>query len=519
MTEDHATPDAGPQPAAPRPVRSRRHKVIGGVCGGLGRYFDVDPVLFRVPLAVLSVVGGLGFIGYGVAWLILPFEGEEENEGRRLLSGRVEGPGLTALLFTVAGCGLFLASLGTPGGAAWFSVMVLAALAGGAYWSRHRSRTQEASAQGGPVDPATAQAVAEAPPEAQAPPAPPLPSWWREPSPASGRTGDYLWGPADARPAPETADGGKETARGRPERPRPFPGPTPFVRPVEQAPEEPREFPLGALVLLLAALACLTGTTLTWGNLPLGTSLAVGLSAAVAVFGAGLLVSSVAGRLGGGTVLVAVATALLLSGAAVLPENITTTWSAPVWRPAAPSEVRGSYEMGSGDGELDLSTLDLSAPVRGGRAGEGHLVSTEVTAGAGNLTIVVPHDARVTIRTGIACGVFTYSAGQEEGAPGGRSDQPQHMWGGVRQWRSARYEPLPGVEPVGRVVLNVGMGIGHVGLKRAAPDTPPAAAGAAGAPDVPDTPGALSAAGMPGPVSGGSARGGRAVDRRRGEQS
>ncbi|WP_049567316.1 PspC domain-containing protein, partial [Streptomyces sp. SBT349] len=211
MTDDRATeappapaPPPGPEGAAagaaPGLTRSRRHKVIGGVCGGFGRYYNLDPVIIRVPLAVLSVIGGLGFVAYGVAWLAIPFEKEEENEGRRMLSGRVEGPGLTALLFIVAGCGLLLASLGNRGSATWFSVMVLGALAGVAYWSRRRDQTQTALADGAPVDEAAAQVVAEAPPEAQAPPAPLGPAWWHGPSAMTARHTGYLWGPFDVRP-------------------------------------------------------------------------------------------------------------------------------------------------------------------------------------------------------------------------------------------------------------------------------------------------------------------------------
>ncbi|MGH3309919.1 MAG: PspC domain-containing protein, partial [Streptomyces sp.] len=35
-------------PPARRLTRSRQPKVVGGVCAGLGRYFDLDPVVFRV---------------------------------------------------------------------------------------------------------------------------------------------------------------------------------------------------------------------------------------------------------------------------------------------------------------------------------------------------------------------------------------------------------------------------------------------------------------------------------------
>ncbi|MGX9228364.1 PspC domain-containing protein [Streptomyces albus] len=61
--------------------RSRTHKIAGGVCGGMGRYFDLDPVIFRVPLVVLSVVGGLGLVSYGFAWLLIPAEGRARTRG------------------------------------------------------------------------------------------------------------------------------------------------------------------------------------------------------------------------------------------------------------------------------------------------------------------------------------------------------------------------------------------------------------------------------------------------------
>ncbi len=43
--------------------------------GGLGRYFDVDPVLFRVLFAVTSFFGGVGLIVYVLAWALIPEEG------------------------------------------------------------------------------------------------------------------------------------------------------------------------------------------------------------------------------------------------------------------------------------------------------------------------------------------------------------------------------------------------------------------------------------------------------------
>jgi phage shock protein C len=42
--------------------RSRDDRVIAGVCGGLGRYLQVDPVLLRIALVILTVSGGLGVL-------------------------------------------------------------------------------------------------------------------------------------------------------------------------------------------------------------------------------------------------------------------------------------------------------------------------------------------------------------------------------------------------------------------------------------------------------------------------
>jgi len=52
---------------------SDTNKKIGGVCGGLGEYFDVDPTLIRVILIFLTLLSlGLGIIGYILIWMIIP---------------------------------------------------------------------------------------------------------------------------------------------------------------------------------------------------------------------------------------------------------------------------------------------------------------------------------------------------------------------------------------------------------------------------------------------------------------
>ena len=60
----------------PRPVRrlqlSNSDRKVAGVCGGLGAWLELDPVLFRVAFVVLALVGGLGILAYLVLWLLIP---------------------------------------------------------------------------------------------------------------------------------------------------------------------------------------------------------------------------------------------------------------------------------------------------------------------------------------------------------------------------------------------------------------------------------------------------------------
>lgn len=55
-------------------TRSSRNNVIGGVCAGLGEYFDIDPIIFRVILIALALGGGVGVILYLVLWIAIPDE-------------------------------------------------------------------------------------------------------------------------------------------------------------------------------------------------------------------------------------------------------------------------------------------------------------------------------------------------------------------------------------------------------------------------------------------------------------
>ncbi|KPC92025.1 hypothetical protein ADL27_28030 [Streptomyces sp. NRRL F-6602] len=465
--------------------RSRTHKIAGGVCGGMGRYFDLDPVIFRVPLVVLSVVGGLGLVSYGFAWLLIPAEGESQNEGRRLLSGRVEGSSLSAVLFALVGCGLFLASLGNR--SVPYSLLLIGAVAGAAYWSQHRRQAEAAGAEGAQVDPATAHAVADAPPETQAPPVPVPASWWREPltkdggghrplgpwSQAGAATG-YLWGPQDASPrtAPsDTPQGPGGTAPGA----RPGGGAPggPPVRPGQGG------FSLGGLTFLGAVLAGGAATAAFWSTHPLATTLTVGLSCALAVLGLGLAVSAFVGRTGPGTILCLVLTAVLLAGAAALPKDISTNVRDTRWVPTGVQEVEQRYALGTGRGELDLRETGLKA---------GRTLRTSARVGAGELTVVVPDDAAVKVTADVGMGETRFPRGLD-----GDGNTVFDSSGGIGETRSLTLRPFDGADAKGTVELRLSVGVGRVEIVRRLPSGE-----RSDRPEPPDAPAPAAPTGAPG---------------------
>lgn len=55
-----------------RLYRSSLDKQLGGVCGGLAEYLELDPSLVRIAAILLLCLGGTGFLAYLVAWVVIP---------------------------------------------------------------------------------------------------------------------------------------------------------------------------------------------------------------------------------------------------------------------------------------------------------------------------------------------------------------------------------------------------------------------------------------------------------------
>lgn len=52
--------------------KSNKNKMIGGVCGGIGEFFGIDPTLVRLGWVVFCALGGSGILAYIIAAIIIP---------------------------------------------------------------------------------------------------------------------------------------------------------------------------------------------------------------------------------------------------------------------------------------------------------------------------------------------------------------------------------------------------------------------------------------------------------------
>ncbi|MFC5906920.1 PspC domain-containing protein [Streptacidiphilus monticola] len=426
MTEDQQTVTAAPAPdPAPeqRPPleRSTDHRVVAGVCGGLGRHLDIDPLVFRVVIAVLCLWGGVGLFLYGMAWLIVPVQGTGRNELQRLLSGRVDGQSLGAVLVTVLGTGIFFNYMGARGHL--FPLLLIGLLAFAAL------RYDPAKHRRPPVPPEPPQ---DAPP-------PSVPGWWQRPDPMPKAEVTAPVDPLAKATVPTGAASSEATT-----------GETTGGTTEDAAPDavEPPSTPgrrrrgrgwLGPLFTLLAIGAATW--TAVYGNRHDGhvNTLAV-LAAALGTLGVGIMLGSLWGRPRG-----LVALAAVLSAATIVVGAAPWAWEkhSPrvTWAPTSATDLADSYQLGNGTATLDLRAL---AP------GQGHTLVTRVHLGAGSLRVLLPAapEAVISAKVGV-----------------GEVHLPDGSAGGLGSSRTADLNPT-GSTANGTLSVDVEVGAGTVEVER-----------------------------------------------------
>ncbi|MFD1506640.1 PspC domain-containing protein [Georgenia yuyongxinii] len=405
---------------------------IGGVAAGVARRLDVDPLLVRGILVVLTLFGGLGMLLYGVAWALLPEESDGRIHLQEALRGNVDAALAGAIAFAVIG----LSRPGTWWGDWWWwgdgffwSLIPLAAVALivvgiVALVRRGRGHRPPAPPAGWAGPPPTWQA----PPASQGPAAGHTPTW----SAAAGDTGTPAPSATDWRQAggPVWSAGTTAEPRG-PESfaapaaaPHPYPTPSPAPRPyptttttaqpysVPRPPVPPRPVTPGpgqAIVAVVLALCLLAVAALLLFDRinPVGWQLPLLISGVVlSLLGLGVLISGARGRRGGGLAVLGIILAVLVVpgtiAAATIPLNLSVSGRMGNLNatPTDTTEAARGYELAAGDLDLDLRELGDVTGLR-----------IPVDVGAGDITVRVPADAAVRVDVDMGAGAVESRTG------------------------------------------------------------------------------------------------------------
>ena len=385
-------PSAPPPPypgAAARPElrRSRDDRVVAGVCGGLGRTLGVDPLLFRVLLVVLTVVGGSGLLVYLIGWLLIPEDGAPTSEGQRLYDEAKSDPSgvrsvltiVVAVLLALVAVPLLLATVfggwGHLDGVVPGLLLLVAALVGLAVWGSRSSR----------------------------PPAPPAaaPGWGPAPGTDAGTAATVAYGTGTA--APEAPPGASDTAvltapvgyaYGGDGGYGPY-GTAPA--PVPPRPARRERSVLGAMTVSFAVLVVgiVAGADVLGADVPP----VVYLAAPLAVLGLGLLVGAMVGR-ARWLLAIAIPLALLTALVAAVPQAVRETAGSGVgerrWTPTTVAAATTEYRLAAGDARLDLTSVPTTAT--------GSAVPVRVRLGTGQLVVIVPRSAVVRLDAAVGIG-------------------------------------------------------------------------------------------------------------------
>ncbi|HEX6360130.1 PspC domain-containing protein [Actinophytocola sp.] len=355
---------------ATRPRRPRRGRKIAGVAAGIGNRYRIDPVLVRVGLAVAAVYGGAGILVYLLGWLFLPEEDDETSPIESLFGkGRSStSSAFTVLLgiITVPVVGMFFSGSFTGEFSNWVSLLVV----GGLLFMLHQTR--------GHVTPVSSAPAPPTPPPAptmpmSTPVMPTMPVY--SPPPAEppvaeeSRTTPPAWDPLGAAPFAWDLP---EPAPPEPEEPEP---------PVKRRKPRVATATLGIALMTVAGLAIAASeTNVGWINPPHV------IGVALAIIGLGLVAGAFL-RAGRGLIALAVPLSVVgLGMAAISPGGSYHGLGDLTANPINLAQVLPAYERSAGNVQLDLTGM----PPEG-------VVDTRVHADVGNVTVIVPEDADVTL--------------------------------------------------------------------------------------------------------------------------
>lgn len=91
-----------------RLYRSRKDRVLAGVCGGLAHYFNLDPVLIRIAFVALALAGGAGILIYILAAIVIPEASAGEDVPRADVTTLSQGRVIIGAVLIAIGALLFM---------------------------------------------------------------------------------------------------------------------------------------------------------------------------------------------------------------------------------------------------------------------------------------------------------------------------------------------------------------------------------------------------------------------------
>ena len=445
MDTAHETrPPGGPHPPGSRPplgglTRATDDTVISGLCGGLGRHFGVDPLVFRIAFVVMSLAGGTGILLYLVGWALVP-DDQGQSFGARWLPGKDRSHKLLAAAMAGIGVLLLIDEIFDGHGDDFPIGLVLVGVGAAVLWSRRDGRAVPPGSVPPPPPPPppptggwteTAPVAASAPPTPSAEPAESA----EEPAPAAGDaatdpTATDLTTPPPAGSSVSWAD----TAISRPVPPPP--APPVYAARVAKPPKPPSPpKPRSALVAVTLSLLAILAGVVTLA----GLDLAVGLALALFLVAGAMVVGAWRGR-ARGLIPIAIVLSSALFVASVIDVPLKGGAGERQFRPTTVAELRSPYRLAAGELTLDLRGLDA-----GGRT-----VPVVASMAAGNMIVTVPEGMAVEIDAHVGAGSLLIF-GRE--------------WDGVGI--DERLERA-GVAGGGRLELDVKVGLGELEVRRAA---------------------------------------------------
>lgn len=112
-----------------RLYRSNRDRMVAGIAGGLGEYFEFDPIWFRIGFVVLALGGGSGVLIYLIMWLVIP-RAPEGYVASGAARGTLTGAAVIGVVFVIAGSVALVNTLSPSlGQYVWPVVLLLGGLA------------------------------------------------------------------------------------------------------------------------------------------------------------------------------------------------------------------------------------------------------------------------------------------------------------------------------------------------------------------------------------------------------